>query len=248
MTADTVYSSRAASEDLVAQMRRVRVLHDRRLAEPLLQRKLLMLARWQAARLEETYRDLGAQPRYQAAMDFFLGDLYGPRDFSRRDAELERVTPMLTRMLPPMVIEIIARAVEVNALSTELDIDLVGRLGEPRRPDRYVTVERYCEAYRASGRVADRRRQIELIGVVGQALERFVRLPFLHSALLMMRVPARLAGFGELQDFLERGFAAFRGIGEADEFLGVVTTRESALLEHILAGDGAPFPEPTVVL
>lgn len=248
MNGDAAFQSGSASEDLVSQMRRVRVLHERRLAEPLLQRKLLLLARWQAARLGESYADLGEQPKYRAAMDFFLGDLYGPRDFSRRDAELERVAPMLARMLPPMVIDTVARAVEVNALSTELDIDVVGRLGDPRANNRYVTVERYCEAYRAGGRLADRRRQIELIGVVGAALERFVRMPFLYSALLMMRVPARMAGFGELQDFLERGFTAFRGIGEADEFLEIVATRERALLERIFAGDDAPFPEPDVAL
>jgi hypothetical protein len=234
----------SAGEALRVHMERVRALHERRLTEPSLQRRLLILARWQAARLEATYVDLGSKARYRAAMDFFLGDLYGPRDFSRRDSELERVAPMMSSMLPASVLATIAHAVEVNGLSTELDIDMVERLGDLVPQDRPVTVASYCEAYRASGREADRRRQIELIAEVGAALDRYVRMPFLYSALLLMRVPARAAGFGELQDFLERGFGAFRGMGGADEFLGTIVSRERLILERIIGGDDAPFPEP----
>jgi hypothetical protein len=59
-----------------------------------------------------------------------------------------------------------------------------------------------------------------------------------------MRQPARVAGLSALQDFLERGFGAFRQMAGADEFLATVETRESALMNAIFDGDRAPFPEP----
>ena len=60
----------------------------------------------------------------------------------------------------------------------------------------------------------------------------------------MMRQPARLAGFGALHDFLERGFAAFGKMGDATEFLETIDVRERALMEALLAGEPAPFPDP----
>jgi hypothetical protein len=79
---------------------------------------------------------------------------------------------------------------------------------------------------------------------VGRALDRYVHKPMVRSALAAMRQPARLAGLGALQDLLERGFAAFRRMRGAGEFLAAVETRETALMNAIYTGDRTPFPEP----
>ena len=68
-----------------------------------------------------TYADLAAQPRYADAIAFFLSDLYGGADFAQRDADLARVVPVMTRMLPGRVIATIGEATELNVLSQELD-------------------------------------------------------------------------------------------------------------------------------
>ena len=60
----------------------------------------------------------------------------------------------------------------------------------------------------------------------------------------MMRQPARLAGLSALQDFLERGFAAFRGMGGAQTFLATIDERETQILEAIVDGATDPFPDP----
>ena len=71
-----------------------------------------------------------------------------------------------------------------------------------------------------------------------------MRKPVLRSALALMRAPARAAGLGELQAFLERGFNAFRTMRGADTFLATIATRENALVDAIFDGANAPFPEP----
>jgi hypothetical protein len=58
-----------------------------------------------------------------------------------------------------------------------------------------------------------------------------------------MRKPARLAGLSKLQSFLERGFAAFRKMGGADEFLRLVIARERKLLNALFAGDDSLLGE-----
>ena len=230
-----------AQSALVRELAHVGLLHDERRANARLSRALDQLGTWQALRLTQTYADLDAQERYTDAIEFFETDLYGGADFSRRDADLARVVPILVRTLPERVIATIAQAMELNALSQELDRALLARLPAVDRP---FTVAEYCRAYRLMGNRAGRERQIGLIIEIGSALDRFVRMPLLHTALMLMRQPARLAGMLVLHDFLERGFTAFRQMHGATEFLATIESRETALMNAIFDGENAPFTDP----
>jgi hypothetical protein len=239
----SLHPKHPAQAALVEELSRVVRLHADRSANPALAASLERLADWQARRLGQTYADLAAQPRFAAAIEFFQTDLYGGTDFAQRDADLARVVPVMTRMLPEGVIATIAKAVELNRLSQELDRSLLAHL--PRGEDVF-TVAQYADAYRRMGNRVARERQIRLIGEIGAALDVFVQKPLIHAALVMMRGPARLAGLFALHDFLERGFAAFRQMHGADEFLATIDRRERRLLDAMFAGDVAPFPDPGV--
>jgi hypothetical protein len=235
----------AVQQALAAGLAHVARLHAERLANPILAGSLERVATWQARRLRATYADLAAQARYVRAIDFFETDLYGGGDFARRDADLARVMPVMARMLPAGVIGTVAKAVELNALSQELDRLLLARLP---RPDGRFTVAEYCRAFRRMGRRADRERQIALIGEIGTALDHYVDKPLILGALKMMRQPAKLAGLGALQHFLERGVDAFRRMHGAEIFLATVAARETALVDTVFAGETAPFPDPLETL
>jgi hypothetical protein len=230
-----------AQAALVRELVRVQGLHADRTGNPILAGSLERIAEWQARRLRMTYADLAADPRYTAAIVFFQNDLYGNADFSRRDADLARVVPVMVRMLPQRVIATMAAAMELNGLSQELDRVLLARL--PRADGNYSVAE-YCKAYRRAGNFALRGRQIRLIVEVGAELDRYVGKPLIRTALAMMRQPAKLAGLSVLQDFLERGFAAFRGMGGAKDFLRTIEARETEIMEAIVGGATDPFPDP----
>jgi hypothetical protein len=230
-----------AQAALIGELARVSRLHEARRADPALAAALARIGEWQARRLRNTYADLAVDPRYMGAIAFFQNDLYGGTDFSRRDADLVRVVPAMVRLLPETVIETVARAVELNALSHELDVALLARLP---RADGVFNVAEYCSAYRAAGDYPGRDRQRMLIGHVGAGLDRYVRTPMLGAALTMLRRPAKLAGLAALQDFLERGFAAFQRMNGADDFLKTVAARETRIHDAIVSGTNDPFPEP----
>lgn len=230
----------AAEAALVDALGRAQALHADRKADPALAADLDRLADWQACRLAATYADLAAQPRYADAIAFFQTDLYGSADYARRDADVARVVPIMVAMLPERVIATIADAMELNVLSHELDRKVLSLL--PAR-DRY-TVAEYCAAYRAAGEFAARERQIVTIGVIGRALDAFVRKPLIRAALAMMRGPAHMAGFGVLHDFLDRGFTAFHRMGGAEDFLATIDARERAIHQRIAGGANDPFPDP----
>jgi hypothetical protein len=230
----------SAETHLIRELEHAQRLHQARQASPRLAAALDRVASWQSRRLNATYADLVRDPRYAEAIRFFQSDLYGPGDYSRRDADLARVVPLMVRVLPEGVIAIIAKAIELSALSHELDRTLVAKLGEGSP----LSVASYCAAYRACDNRSERERQIALIVEVGAALDRYVHMPLLRSALAAMRRPARVAGVGALQEFLERGLLSFRGMNGAREFLAVIEARETAVMQAIFGGDDAPFAEP----
>jgi hypothetical protein len=187
------------------------------------------LRTWQSDRLARTHSDLLESPRYAATATFFLREIYGPKDLSRHEEDVRRLLPLMKKALPEPGLETIADAIELNALSESLDADMVAALGTKAFE---LSEADYVAAYGAIGRRPERERQIALIAHLGVSLDKLTRKPFIGAALSMMRKPAMLAGLGELQNFLERGYDAFRTMKGAGEFLDKITSRETALLNE----------------
>lgn len=205
-------------------------------ATPETTRRLSELRTWQAERLAKTYADVRREPRCTAAVDFFLTDLYGPQDFTRRDDDFARAWNRLKRGLPDAALEVLARALELQVLSAELDQAMVGRLAPGP-----LTGVSYANAYRAVGRPDARQRQIDLAMGIGTDLGRLVTFPLIGLALRVAHVPAHLAGFGALQDFLERGYDAFRKMGDPRVLLEAIRSRETTLMGRLFDGHEDPF-------
>jgi hypothetical protein len=192
-----------------------------------------MVERWQAVkryqseRLRRTYADLLLVPRYRAAAQFFLDDLYGERDFEQRDREALRVVPKLAPMLPERAVETMALAVELDELSEILDARVAGHIVLP------LDGPGYMHAYRRAGTRPERERQIAMVDAIGHALDGLARLPLLASMLRLMRAPAEAAGLHHLHQFLTRGFHSFRAMRGAGDFLDTVRRRETALMDEL---------------
>ncbi len=208
-------------------------------ADPVRGRRRDCLRAWQAARLANTHADLLASPQFNIAATFFLSDLYGPKDFSERDTEMEKVLPIMTSMLPLSGLRTLLLAVEVDALSERFDAEMVAVLGQ-RLDQEGLTLDEYGAAYRAVDDQNGRELQIRLIGETGEALDALAHKAFARGALKLMHGPAQLAGLGELHAFLERGFNAFRSLRRADEFLGKIVQRERELMLSLFSADQAP--------
>ena len=148
--------------------------------------------------------------------------------------------PTTKRLLPTAGLETVADAIELEALSEDLDLAMAAALGPKMTA---LDVAAYGRAYRKVDRRKDRKRQIDLIENLGHSLDRLVHQPLIGTVLSVMRRPARLAGLGELHDFLQRGYDAFRTMGGAGEFLNLIVGRERKLLEALFAGDDSVLSE-----
>jgi hypothetical protein len=213
------------------------VEHERRLrrASAPLHARVQALKAYQQRRFAHTYADLLATPRYAAAARFFLDELYGPSDFSHRDAQFARVVPALVRLFPRDVVATVTTLAELHALSERLDSAMAGEL-----PDAAVDAPAYVKAWRAVERAEERRQQVELTLAVGRDLDSLTRKPLLRHTLRMMRGPARAAGLTALQAFLEGGFDTFQAMRGAGEFLSTVSAREQSLLDALFGAQTAP--------
>jgi hypothetical protein len=161
---------------------------------------------------------------------FFLDELYGPADFSARDAEFERVVPMMARVLPHEVVRTIADLMELHSLTEELDQRMAAALNSAE-----IDEASYRGAWLQIGRRLDRERQVALLLESGRALDRHTRSKVVLTTLRVMRRPAQAAGYGRLQAFLEAGMSAFAGMAGAQDFLRVIEHNEARTIDDLFS-------------
>ena len=203
--------------------------------------QLALLRRWQADRLARTYADLLADPVFAPACRFFLTDIYAARDFSQRDQDFERLYNILSRFLPPPSLQLLHDGLELNRFSHALDARLLQALvGELGVKDS-ITPQLYAEAYRICDNYAERALQIEQMARILREVGTGARLPLVGVSLKMAGAPAKAAGWIELHDFLERGYAAFRPLKDLETFVGAIEGRETLILKRIFSRDEDPF-------
>ncbi|HEH9441319.1 TPA: hypothetical protein SIA39_003362 [Aeromonas sobria] len=235
---DHVHDDATTLGRLYRQLKRVAALREQMRTHPEDQQDRDRLRKWQADRLGRTHRDLLESDRYGPAAAFFLTDLYGPGDCARRDADVMRVMPTAERLLPESGLKVLAQAIELDALSEELDYLMVvalRRIGGINP----ISAEHYVIAYRAVGEMARREQQITLVNELGMTLDRLARKPLLGTTLKLVSGPAHLAGLGELFSFVERGYRVCHQMGRANEFLETIASRETAIMTELFNGDSS---------
>lgn len=193
-------------------------------ADPRLERRVLALKAHQRDRVETRYADFLADRRYARAVRFFIDELHGSGLVAGEEEQIAGLLAALPGMVPREALETLGALVGLHALSEALDIEMGRHLA-----DGPVTQQGYAAAWRATGRAADRQRQIALTLAIGQRLDGHTRDPLLAGTLRLMRGPALLAGLGPLQTFLETGFDAFASMRGAARFLDAIDRRETAL-------------------
>ncbi|MBJ2128501.1 hypothetical protein JC525_06085 [Alteromonas sp. IB21] len=228
------------AQETIKHIHRVNALRD--LANQLGVMPIIhQLQQWQCARLLVSHDDLAQQKRYQKAMAFFVEELYGPKDFSQRDADLVRVIPKLAKVLPDKAMNAMDDALSLNALSFDLDMAMAQYL-QAHFPDESINRDNYALAYRHVGRIEDRTHQIDIISHLGDQLADVIKIRGIGMLISLSRRPAKLAGVLALHEFLQRGFDAFKALGDVQSFIQPVLVREKAIMQTLLSDDLA-LPE-----
>ncbi len=218
-------------EQLVtAKGQRLRVKSD-----PATLASCMALKTFQSQRLARTHADLLEDGNTREAALFFLEELYGARDLTQRDSDVERIIPTLEKLMPYHTLEAITDAITLDALSETMDSIMAQHLGP------HFDEADYASAYREFTTVEERHRQIHLVQALGNSLCQLVRIPLLSVTLVMMRGPAKMAKLSNLQNFLERGFTTFKAMKKPQAFVQAITSRELQISANIFAAEVDPF-------
>ena len=218
------------ADTLERQLRAVKAERQAAKCEPALLAARNALKRFQAARLARSHAALLDAPDTHDAALFFLDELYAAHDLSQRDIDLERIVPTMQRLLSYEALRTITNAIVLDALSERLDTAMARALGPA------FSAADYLRAYCTVTAQDERARQLDLVQELGESLCALVKIPLLSATLSVMRAPARLAGLGELQQFLERGFHTFRKMQRRQDFVTAIVARERAVSAAIYAG------------
>ena len=196
--------------------------------------ELPALQQWQRDRLEYTYQDFADQANYAYAVRFFLEDLYAPEDMVKRDTDLLRIFPAMHRLLSDELLGVVLLAIRLQILSMQLDLAMCDVAREEAiEVHAQMTDHQYAHLYSQVGRWDEREQQLELLHALGGHLIDLVANKVVYRTLKACRFPARWAGLGELQSFLERGFDAFHAMPEPETFVAAVYQREGDALRAI---------------
>lgn len=198
------------------------------------------LQAWQTKRLLITHADLWQSKRFKPAMQFFIDELYGPKDFSQRDNELARVVPKMAKLLPEKALLSLQAALKLNALSLELDLSLIQELGQD-----VLNHDSYFSSYKACDNKAKREEQIQLLENLGVDLAQVVKISGISAILMLSRKPAKVAGVKSLHEFLEKGFKSFKKLGNVNDFIDPIISRERKIMHALFENDvnGNPLPK-----
>lgn len=227
-TADNIHKAL----ETVAQLRQIRA------GNAALSEANAAVKRFQALRFQATYADLLHSPRYQAAAQFFLHELYSDKNFAERDQQFARIASTIAKLFPQPVVNTAAALAEVHALTEQLDDAMAHHYlaSCANQPD-LNDAARYIACWRLVADPAARYQQLQLVLALGQSLNILTRKPGLRTLLKMMRGPAQAAGLGSLQKFLESGFDAFQTMHGAEEFLKLIAERENGWIQRLFYED-----------
>jgi hypothetical protein len=221
-----------AAERLRHFTERSNAAHRRYLDDPELFASYEAFVDWQIHYMSSFFDDLRRSPDFDAAIDFFISDMTGI-SISKRDEDFARVVHVMVRMLPEGALVTLAEAMEVNARALEMNIAICRDLA--REPDEFANLSErdYCLACRRSGTLAEAMELVDMMHDVGHSLDHLIRIPLMGATLRAMRWPARVAGFGSLQEFLETGYRRFHEIEEPGRFLDGLATRVGEVFERV---------------
>ncbi|MFT7409906.1 MAG: hypothetical protein ACI9EX_000486 [Oleispira sp.] len=199
------------------------------------------LQTWQTNRLLTTHDDLWNSKRFKPVMQFFVDELYGPKDFSDRDIELTSALPNIAKIIPYKGLKSLKTALRLDCLSLQLDIAFAQKLGSG-----IINRSSYFNFYRQSSHQSQREEQIQLLENLSLDLPKVVKVPGISIILMLSRKPAKVAGVESLHAFLEKGFNSFKKIGNVHDFIDPVISRERAMMHALFAAKGAaenPLPD-----
>ena len=196
---------------------------------------LRAVQQYQIARMRSTHAALFQAPVYRPLCEFFLEDLYGPREAgSSHGAALHSLLTAMRPVLPSWIHEGALGLIDLHTHSERLD-DRLARLLVSREAAVPLSTSDFESAYIGCDDYEERLQQIALSAAATRFGHALARQP---SAVRLLGGARRLRGLPRLEPLvamLERGSRGFQLALDIDAFVETMRAGETAYLDGLYA-------------
>ncbi len=194
------------------------------------------LQQFQSNRLNETYADLREDSQYAAISDFFFNRLYAPADFTFRDTSIKTLQQTLEGKIYRPIAAAMAKVVKLHELSDRLDDQMVEKMIE-NHIDAQLTMDQYRTIY-CQIDCDERVNQIKMAGDATRSFYHLSRKWMVAISLKTINVASHFLNIGDIMDFINEGYTAFRKIRDIDYFIDTLSSREMDWHHRLLHESG----------
>ncbi len=191
----------------------------------------VVLQSFQSYRLRRDHADLAAEAQYRKLGEFFVEELYGPRDFSARDQQARRLNQFVY-LVPGVALGDVQKVLQLLELSNKLDDQVANLLIEMSAPIDFDEAT-YERAYRLADNYDERVYQLELVRDSLYTVYRMARRPLVGPALKRIQGLAQTVGMADIHRFLMLGFQSIQPVRDIHRFVETVGVRERDRLDRI---------------
>ncbi|OUY08887.1 FFLEELY motif protein [Acinetobacter populi] len=211
---------------------------------PILAQRLHDVQLWQKQRMQNTHADFFKQPEHQLMAAYFLNRLYGAEDFNQLAFQIRRLVDhvhIVEKVIPASALKTGDAGVELARLSIQLDEDIAKHL-LAHYPENYpLNDDIMRQAYLDCDQANARYHQMELLELLGEKLDLYVRSRMVKTAFKLSKKLAYHYKVDPIYDFIDEGFKAMQPLDSAQKFVGVFTSKERQIIAAVHAGHPQPF-------
>lgn len=199
---------------------------------------------WQKNRMQNSHADFFAIPAHQLMTQYFMDRLYGAADFSELAFHIRRLVKnakVVEKIIPANALKTGDAGVELARLSIDLDEQVAKLLLEKYAADQVLNDEIMRQAYLELDQANDRLHQMELLEILGEKLDLYVRSRMVKTAFKMSKGLAHRYKVDPIYNFIDEGFKAMEPLDSAKSFVAVFTTKEREIIHAVHTGHPQPF-------
>lgn len=212
--------------------------------QPDLAKKLLDVQIWQKKRMQATHAEFFNAPSHVLMSQYFLNRLYGAEDFhllSQQIRRLIRNSGIVEKIIPASALQTGDAGVELARLAIELDEDLARHLLAHYPDISVLDEEMMCRAYVACDQAEARYHQMELLELLAEKLDKYVRSRLVKTAFKLAKSTAYHYKVDPIYNFIDEGFKAMEPLKSAKAFVHTFTSKERQIIHAVHTGQPRPF-------
>lgn len=212
--------------------------------DPVLAQRLQDVQVWQKQRMQNTHQAFFAQPNHQLMTAYFLNRLYGAEDFAILSTQIRRLinnAGIVEKIIPSSALKTGDAGVELARLSIQLDEEIAQYLLTTHPTDYPLNDEVMRVAYLACDQAQARHHQMDLLEILGEKLDLYVRSRVVKTAFKLAKGTAKRYRVDPIYDFIDEGFKAMEPLESAKEFVATFTSKEREIIDAVHHGHPRPF-------